>query len=50
MITPSPDVGRADFRLILWLFAWLTVGGLGWLWVTLGGGGDLSAVFAGAPR
>lgn len=50
MIPPSDDVGRADFRLILWLFVWLTVGGVGWLWVTLGGSGALSAVFADAPR
>ena len=50
MITSSPDAGRADFRVILWVFVWLAVGGIGWLWVALGGRADLSAVFADALR
>ena len=50
MITSSPDSGRADFRVILWLFVWLAVGGVGWLWFVLGGQGGVSAVFADALR
>ncbi len=50
MIAPTPDLGRADYRVILWLFVWLVVGGVAWAWAVTDGSGDLSAVFAGAPR
>ena len=50
MITSSPDFGRADFRVALWLFAWMVVGGAVLAWLVAGGSGDLSAMFADAPR
>ncbi len=50
MITPSPDLGRADFRVILWVFVWLAVGGVVWAAAVAHGSGDFSAVFADAPR
>ena len=50
MITSSPDFGRADFRVALWLFAWMVVGGAVLAWLVAGGSGDISAMFADAPR
>lgn len=50
MITSSPDSGRADYFVILWLFVWAAVGAFVWAWLITGGAGVPSAVFADAPR